>query len=225
MKKILLVVTRGGLGGAQTFVANLAVSLRQKGFSVCVGTGSPGELTEELAQEGVEVVYFKHLVRTSNIFYNFFFIRELRKFIASRGFDVVQLNSSNALVGILGAASVRPRPRIVFTVHGLSVLDRRSSESFLMKKIFSMLFKFLLRRADEIVFVSQNNLREALEKRIVKKGTVIYNGVRPLNFLSKEEARAMLSKELGCDLSNNYLLGSIGRLDFPNNYEFLICFM
>ena len=59
---------------------------------------------------------------------------------------------------------------------------------------------------------------------IAKKGVLIYNGLDFPGgyFKNREEARQFISDRLGENLSQAYIIGSIGRLAFPKNYEFLI---
>ena len=54
-----------------------------------------------------------------------------------------------------------------------------------------------------------------------KKSAVVYNGIES-NFHPREESRKFLKDRLGVSLKDAYVIGSIGRLAYPKNYEFLI---
>jgi glycosyltransferase involved in cell wall biosynthesis len=43
-----------------------------------------------------------------------------------------------------------------------------------------------------------------------------------LNFFSRDEAINFFSQKIGKNLAGKYIIGSIGRLDYAKNYEFLI---
>jgi glycosyltransferase involved in cell wall biosynthesis len=146
----------------------------------------------------------------------------LRKFIESEQIDVVHFNSSNSLFGAIGAKQAKNKPETVFTFHGLSVLDPNYKSFF--KIFYWLIFKFLLMFVDKAVFVSKNNLDYATRTGLVKNGDVVYNGLdlKDADFLTKDEARKFLSSKTDTNLNNKFIIGSIGRLAYPKNYEFLI---
>ncbi len=224
-KEILIIVTKGEVGGAQAFVFNLAQGLKQDGFNITVGFGQGDNLKHKLNKSGISFVNFKYLRRTHNPFKNLFFIWELYKFCSQNKFDIVHFNSSNSLVGALGAKLSKNKPKIIFTAHGLSMLDKNYKARSLLKTIYYLFFKFFFLFVDRVVFVSKKNMESAKSIKLVKKSDVAFNGLdnNDLNFLDRREARNFLANLLGIKISNNDLLiGSIGRLAYPKNYEFLI---
>lgn len=220
--KILLIITKGEVGGAQVSVYNLAKGLKQKGHNVTVAFGKGNFLENKLKTEKINLVNFKNLLRTNNIFKNFLFLFEIKKFLDNNKFDIAHFNSANALFGAVGAKLSRNKPKTIFTVHGLSVLDKNYKTSFLIKKLYYLFFKIFLKFIDKTIFVSQANLQEACAQKITKRGQVIYNGLGALSFLEKTVARQALSKFCQIDLNDSFLIGSVGRLAFPKNYSFLI---
>jgi len=56
------------------------------------------------------------------------------------------------------------------------------------------------------------------------KSDIAPNGINQggLSFLEKQAALSELEKTTGAELSGKYIVGSIGRLAYPKNYEFLI---
>lgn len=221
---ILIVITKGEVGGAQMFVSTLAKNLHRQGHTVTVAYGEGNYLRDTLTPEGIALIHFPSLKRTVNPFTNLRFGWELRKLLATHRFDVVHFNSSNALMGVLGARLLRPRPKLVFTIHGLSVIDPNYAALKPIKWVFKLLFSLLLRLIDAPVFVSKTNLEYATQIGLVKSGTVIPNGVdtEGMRFLPRKEARGFLEEGLRLDLRSAYIIGSIGRLAYPKNYEFLI---
>ncbi len=57
-----------------------------------------------------------------------------------------------------------------------------------------------------------------------KRGVVIYNGLdlSKIDFLEREKARSELERFCGRKLKNKKVVGSVGRLAYQKNYEFLI---
>jgi glycosyltransferase involved in cell wall biosynthesis len=221
MKKILIVVTKGDVGGAQMSVLNLALGLRSKKMNVVVGFGEGTFLQKKMEEVGMPIIHFGSLKRTANPLSNFLFIWEMKKFLDKNSFDVVHFNSSNALVGAIGAKISKHKPRTIFTFRGLSFLDPNHQGSAIVKFIYRIVFKILLKFVDIPVFVSKTNMEYAQKIRVVKNGSVIYNGLSS-NFLSKEKSLGFLEKQIGHSLKNSRIIGSIGRLAYPKNYEFLI---
>jgi glycosyltransferase involved in cell wall biosynthesis len=220
--KVLICITHGNVGGATNFVFWLAKGLKEKGIEVKVGFGEGEYLKEKLEKEKIEFVNFKWLKRTHNPLSNLFFIFEIKKFLDREKFDVCHFNSTNALFGAISAKISKSKPKTVFTIHGLSILDPNYKKNFWLKPIYWLIFKFLLSFVDVSVFVSNKNLEDAKKLKLVKNGVVIYNGIPEPEFLEREIARKFFEEKIKIDLKEKFLIGSIGRLDYQKNYEFLI---
>jgi glycosyltransferase involved in cell wall biosynthesis len=218
--KILIVITHGKIGGATNFVFWLAKGLKEKGVDVKVGFGEGEYLKEKLEKEKIDYVNFKWLKRTHNPLANLFFIFEIKNFLKKEKFDVVHFNSTNTLFGTIGAKLTKTKT--VFTFHGLSILDPYYKKHLLLKPIYWFVFKFLLLFVDVPVFVSKDNLEYAQKIKLTKKGVVIYNGIPEPDFFDREKAINFFEEKLKIDLKNRFIIGSIGRLDYQKNYEFLI---
>ena len=220
--KVLIVITHGNIGGATNSVFYLAKGLRENGVEVKVGFGEGEYLKEKLEKEKIEFVNFKWLKRTHNPFSNLFFIFEIKKFLDKEKFDICHFNSTNALFGAIGAKISKSKPKTVFTFRGLSILDPNYKKNLWLKPVYWLIFKFLLFFIDIPVFVSQRNLEDAKKIKLTRKGVVIYNGIPEPEFLEKGAARKFFEKRIKVDLKDKFLIGSIGRLDYSKNYEFLI---
>jgi glycosyltransferase involved in cell wall biosynthesis len=211
------------VGGAQMSVLNLAREMKARGHETTVGAGDGDFLPTELEKEKISFVRFKWLKRTHNPLANLFFIWEIRNFLRKNKFNTVHFNSSNALPGAIGA-KMAGDIRAVFTFRGMSMLDEHYQKNKFGKIFYWLFFKFFLLFIDAPIFVSQENYQKFGQGRLTNKGKLIYNGLDPekLKFVSREEATRFFSERTGRDLSGQYLLGSIGRLDYAKNYEFLI---
>ena len=221
--KILLLITKGEIGGAQNFLASLARGLKNKGLNPTIASGE-GDFLSNLAQrEGIDFFRLKSLRRSGGFFLNFKFFFEFFKYLKNNKFDIVHLNSSNALIGAMIVKIASPKTKIIFTVHGLSVLDPNYEASYLKKMLYRLFFKWNFLFLDKIIFVSQKNLDFLTKnsKLIAKKSYLIYNGIQ-VDFLEREKARNILLDKIGKKDDNVFLMGSIGRLVYPKNYDFLL---
>jgi len=223
--KILLVITKAEIGGAQAFVLTLAKGLKARGQEVAVAAGDGDYLPSALQEAGIRFFRLKSLKRSSNPLSVLTSAKELRQLIRREGFSVLHLNSSNALSGTLAAKMSGRRVKTIFTVHGLSVLDKNYQANFIIKFLFKVYFKFFSLFINKTVFVSHYNKEEASKQGIGKNGVVIYNGlaIKQDDFLDRVSARQKISELVGHSFSeNDFLIGSIGRLAYPKNYEFII---
>lgn len=222
--KILLVITKAVVGGAQMSVLNLAREMKKRGHEVFVGFGEGDFLPAELDKEKIPFIRFDFLKRTHNPLNIFYFIWEIKKYVSEGHFEALHFNSSNSLPGALGAKLANPRTRTIFTFRGMSMLDEHYEISPILKFLYRFYFKFFLLFVNVPVFVSGENFDKFGRGQLTNKGRLIYNGLDPLKliFVNDIEARTWLSAKAKQDLSQKYLIGSIGRLDYAKNYEFLI---
>lgn len=222
--KILLVITKADIGGAQVFVMNLAEMLAKNGYQVSVVAGSGDYLPAELKKRNIEFIYFDSLRRGYSVLSSILFISDLCKLLKKSKFDIVHLNSTNTLIGVLTSFFVKTSPKFVFTMHGLSFLDINYRMNFLFKFFTKLYFRLFLKFSDETVFVSEMNFKESISEGLIKSGCVIKNGLpeNDMAFFSRQESRNFFSDRFNQDISDSLILGSVGRLAYQKNYEFLI---
>ncbi|MBA4407322.1 hypothetical protein C0389_08615 [bacterium] len=222
--KLLLVITKSDIGGAQVFVINLARSLRDLGYDVEVAAGEGDYLFEELKKYNVPYHFLRSLKRDFNVFNSFSFVCDLYRLIKAKKYQILHFNSSNALIGALSTVFLKPRPKNVFTFHGLSFLDKNYEMNSFFRFLSKLYFKLFLFIVDKPVFVSNTNYKESIESSIVKSGHVIYYGLdeNKMEFINAKDARKFLSELCKTDLSDVFLIGSAGRLAYQKNYDFLI---
>jgi glycosyltransferase involved in cell wall biosynthesis len=225
MKKILIAITRGEVGGAQVFARDLALGLKKNNFDVTIALGSEHKeyLESESYGENIKLHIFKNLSRSFSPLKNILLVFEAKKYINQNDFDAIQLNSSNSIFIALAAKISKKKPLVIFTHHGLSFFDPNSNKRF-SGFVIKMIFKILLNFVDINVFISQNNLQDAKKMGIINKNSkyeIIYNGSNT-NFITKESSRAFLEEKINTPNDSSIIIGSIGRLAYPKNYEFLI---
>lgn len=222
--RILYVITKSDIGGAQVFVLNLARAFRNNGDEVEVVAGDGDFLFSELDKDNIKYYYLNSLKRNFSVFNALYFVFQLRNLLKSKKYDVVHLNSSNTLIGAAASLFLKDRPKNVFTFHGLSFIDKNFNPNFIIKYLAKLYFKIFLKAVDEVIFECRMNYEELAGERMFKDARIIYNGLNPeeLEFLNADEARKFLSDKCGTDLKINYIIGSTGRLAYQKNYEFLI---
>lgn len=222
--KILFVITKSEIGGAQVFVLNLARALKKNGCDVEVAAGDGDFLFTELQKKKISCHYLNSLKRNFSLINSLYFIYDLRRLLKTNNYDVVHLNSSNTLIGTISTLFLKQKPKTAFTFHGLSFIDKNYQANIFFKMLAKFYYKILLKTVDRVVFECNLNYKEVKEAGMIKRAEVICNGLdeSELNFLSGKDARAFLSEKCGLDLSNTFLIGSTGRLIYQKNYEFLI---
>ncbi len=230
-KNIFLLCTRADMGGVQVFIRDLAGDLKRRNIPVTVGFGPAGDfLANELRKLNVSYVRFRNLKRSHNPFTSLGFIFEFKRFLNKNNFTTVHINSSNALIAAYAAKKCLPRskPRTIFTVHGLSLLDENYKKANWLKAFYLFYFKFFLKFVDKLIFISAENQKQTKSLNIAQENHIIYNGLEPssINMLSHHEAQGQLSSAADPKLHLNWIdsfaIGSVGRLSYQKNYDFLI---
>jgi len=219
MKKVLYIITHSHWGGAQRYVFDMASALKAAGGEPVVAFGESGELEERLALAGVKTIRLKNMKRSNNPLINLLAVFEVKKIVNQEKPDVVHVNSSNAAIaGSIGAKLAAKRPKVIFTAHGL-VFTPGNPISIFKKKLYVLIHKLAAFFQDKIICVSDFDRDVALKNKIcaAKKITVIHNGAADEEFLTKPEALAKLGLR-----ESDFVIGSIGRLSVPKNYETLI---
>jgi len=196
--KVFLLITKAEVGGAQMSVLNLARGLKDRGVEVKVGFGEGEFLPQELKKEGIPYTRFKNLKRTHNPLANLFFIREVKKYFNENDYEVVHINSSNALFAAAGTKLSKNKPKTVFTFRGMSMLDDNYRKTPVLKVFYKLFFQFFLQFVDEPVFVSKHNLELGKKLGLAKKENLVYNGIDKSvqNFYTRQKAQEKLQKLL-----------------------------
>ena len=243
-KKILYLITKFDVGGAQKYVADLASNLDKNKFETKILYG------------GKDIRWLSNKIWPF-LLNDWLAIWEIVKLLKKERPVLIHLNSSKA--GVLGAIAATiykriaksekrkaennknefqnknlsaPRssliPKIVFTAHGW-IFNPTNTVSWPIRWFYIFLHKIAAVFQDKIICVSEYDHNLALSYRIAppKKLVTIHNGIDPnIKFLDKETARKELAKKLTpytLYLTPNHpWIGSIGRLVPAKNYETFI---
>ncbi len=215
--KILYLITKDDVGGAQKYVRDLSTELQKSGFETKIVTGG---------RQGVR--FLSNKLRPYFLFLNdwlalvelFFLFRRERP-------EIVHLNSSKA--GVLGAfaAKLAGIKMVVFTAHGW-VFNPDNDLNFAKKIIYIWVHKIAARFQDKIINVSEYDRQLAIKNKIAPEDKLItiYNGLdwENLKFFDKKTSRKVLATLVKSNLSTSQLInstwvGSIGRLVVEKSYQ------
>ncbi|MCD5382269.1 MAG: glycosyltransferase [Candidatus Pacebacteria bacterium] len=189
-KKVLFVVTKSTIGGAQRYVYDLATNLDRNTFEVQVAVGGNGPLKEILESADITVHTITGMQRDMS------FSKELQSWwslatlIKDYDPDILHLNSSKA--GGTGAflGRILGVPRVIFTAHGWAFNEHRS---WLSKKLITLLHWLTVLLSHTTIAVSKETKTQLPGPWVQHKMTVIRNGLATPDFLSRTDARAQLS--------------------------------
>ena len=218
MKKVLIIVTKSNMGGAQRYVYDVATHLPKDLFEVVVaagpaqGSSEPGKLLEMLNTAGIRTIYLPSLARDVGLA-DLAAYRELLATIRTEKPNILHLNSSKA--GGLGAlAGRRARiPHIIFTSHGLAYDEPRwFFQKFLI--FLATWATFLL--CHRVIAISDYIASRARRlPGVAHRVRRVLNGLDAVPFLPKDAARKRL-QEIEPHIQEDIpLIGSIAEL-VPN---------
>lgn len=225
-QKVLYIITKSDVGGAQKYVNDLANNLDKNKFEAKILYG------------GQDVKWLSNKVWPWALFLNdWLAIWELIKIYKKEQPAIIHLNSSKT--GVLGSLaayaykSLQPKsynlkPVTIFTAHGW-VFNPTNAISAPARWFYVLLHKFAAPFQDKIICVSEYDYNLALRYGIAPKEKLvtIRNGIDPnIKFLNKEKAREEILNKLKVQNSkfkkNDIWVGSVGRLVKEKNYETLI---
>ncbi|MAZ40575.1 hypothetical protein CL654_00450 [bacterium] len=206
--KIVFAITKSNWGGAQRYVHDLATHLKGK-YEVVVVSGTPGPLTEKLAEYNIQTKVIPELSRDINIFKEFIVFYKLWKFLRNEKPKILHVNSSK--IGGMGALAGRlsGTQRIIFTAHGWAHKEERSVAS--RRAIFFLHYLTVL-LSHKTIAVSDEVKDQMKYPLVYKKIAVVHNGIKKEKLLSKDEARHSLLEGQPVPGPNTLWLGTIAEL-------------
>ncbi len=212
MQKVLFVITKSYFGGAQRYVFDLASALKNKGWDVSVALGGEGVLKSKLEALHIRTIPIPSLERDVHP------IKDLKTFFALLSLirkerpDVLHVNSAKA--GGLGALAGRlaGTQKIIFTMHGFAFNEDRGLLSKKLIAFFTWLTVFLSHKSIAVSHTLEKDVPAFLKNKIA----IIRNGVRPIDFKSRMDAREFLIQkrpELAAkNIPDTFWIGTIAEL-------------
>ena len=162
--KILHVITRSDLGGAQAVVINLANSMCEE-HEIAVAAGEDGPMWDALDVK-IRKIKIKETVRPLSPLNDFKALLKLKKLYKSIKPDVIHLHSSK--IGVLGRLAF-PKSRIVYSFHGFDSIR-------IAYRKYLPLEKILKNRCKAIVLASDYDKQNMINEGIKDNLHIVYNG-------------------------------------------------
>lgn len=206
----ILHVTSTTTGGSAFSLLLLLKYLDRKVFDISIAMPPDGPFYCDIVKTQVQV-YPLTISRQPFHYCNIRGFRQLRKILQKGMFDIVHTHTSvGGFLGRIAAKSVGI-PCVIWTIHGWAF--NYSHSTFVQRRFFKTIEKFLDRFTDHYVAVSRNMLEVGIQARVTisEKVSVIYHGIET----DENEIRVHhnnLRKELGIG-EDIPLVGNIGRIE------------
>lgn len=228
-KTILYLITQSEYGGAQKYILDLILNLKGE-FNIFVAFGSPrkqeedSEFIQKLKENNIEFFALKRVKREISPLNDFLAIFEIRKLIKKLKPDIIHLNSSK--ISIIGSIAAKKCSMfhvpcsVIYTVHGWVFNEPISG---LKKAFYRFAEKFTAKYKSKIICINKFDYDCALYilKIKEKKLSLIYHGLKPVDFFSPEETRPALLSQYNIPESS-ILIGVIANLYKTKGLDYLI---
>ena len=168
--KIVHIITRLILGGAQENTLITCKLLARRGHDVTLITGPAigpeGGLFEQTKNQKYKVIIVNKLIRAICPLSDTTSYIQIKKILKQIQPDIVHTHSAKAgILGRFAAYSLRPRPKIVHTIHGLAFHPYQSQA---LNKFYIAIEKAAARKTDFFISVADAMTEQALAAGIGK---------------------------------------------------------
>ncbi|MDO8574872.1 MAG: glycosyltransferase family 4 protein [bacterium] len=231
MRKLLFIITKSEMGGAQKFLYELVTHLNPEKYDISVAAGGHGELFKKLNEKNIKTATIRNFSNVPGI-KNILVFLEIFRLIKRFNPDVLYLLSSEAgftgsIAGSIYRLFKRKNPRIIYRIGGWAFKEPRN---IFIKKMYLWAEKISAPFKDIIIVNSEFDRQLAIKNKIARpeKIITIYNGVDldKLKFLPKEEALNSLKEKILHNskfiIHNSILIGTIANLYKNKGLDFLI---
>ncbi len=247
--KIVHIITRMILGGAQENTLLTCEGLHKRGHEVTLITGPAlgpeGQLMDRARGGGYQVIELKQMRRAINPVRDIICYRQLKKILAQFKPDIVHTHSAKA--GILGrwaAAAIRDkaaetccrrveklrqaqsargkRPRIVHTIHGLAFHPYQSG---LLNRFYISIEKAAARRTDAFISVAQAMTDQTLAAGIGRQEqfTKVFSGLETKYFVEWPTTEKIASLRKKYDIpAEAVVITSVARLFELKGHKYIV---
>jgi len=221
--KVLHIITRLIIGGAQENTVYTVRGLKEKGYEVYLYSGPPlgpeGSIIPRAKKMGVHPIIISSLRRNLHPFLDYASFLTLFSLIKSGRYHIVHTHSSKA--GILGrwAAYLAGVPVIIHTIHGLPFFPYQHP---FLNFLFVNCERITAPITDRLICVCDMMKKQALNAGVGKEKqyVTIYSGMELDHFLNPPSSEK-LRKKLGIK-EDELVVGKVGRL-FPfKGHEYIV---
>jgi glycosyltransferase involved in cell wall biosynthesis len=183
--KILHIITRLIVGGAQENTLLTCEGLHRRGHEVILLTGpslgAEGSLMQRAQSTGYQVIVTPHLVRSPHPTHDLAAYREIKNLCRTLAPDVVHTHSSKA--GILGRAAAwnaggkSGSPKVIHTIHGLPFHPYQNPFA---RKLWISLERYAAKRCHAIISVADAMTRQVLAAKVADPQMFTYWAARDI---------------------------------------------
>ena len=222
--RIVHIITRLIVGGAQENTVLTCRGLRRRGHTVVLltgpQTGPEGDMFAQAGEYGLEIEVIEHLRRNVHAVHDLLGLISLVASLRRIKPDVVHTHSSKA--GILGrlAARLAGVPVVVHTVHGLPFFGY---QSWLVNGVYILAERTAGHWADGIVSVADDMVEQACRAKVAPRGkfTTIYSGLETETFF-RDPVRGYQARERLGIPRDAFVVGKVARLAPLKGHKFLL---
>jgi len=168
--KIVHLITKLEMGGAQLNTVFTVGNIDKKKFDVFLISGPGGILTEKVRKDSDGEYSFQiaeSLVREINPLEDFKVFREIKKMLKEISPDIVHTHSSKA--GIIGRLASRFSVRSAKRIHSVHGFPFSKNQFFLKRVVYILIEKIVSIITDHYIFVSEEDVKTAEKKHFLKK--------------------------------------------------------
>jgi glycosyltransferase involved in cell wall biosynthesis len=230
--KVVHVITRLILGGAQENTLITCKLLAQRGHDVTLITGPAvgpeGELFEQAKTAGYNVVTIDRMIRAIHPLNDMLSYREIKRHLRELKPDVVHTHSAKAgILGRFAAHSLKDkwaqgRPGVVHTIHGLAFHPYQSG---LLNKFYVAIERVTAKRTDAFISVADAMTEQALAAGIGRRDQfrTAYSAIEEKDFLADipAEVRKAFRAKYGI-ADDAVVLVCIARLFMLKGHDYII---
>jgi lipopolysaccharide/colanic/teichoic acid biosynthesis glycosyltransferase/glycosyltransferase involved in cell wall biosynthesis len=224
---VMLVITRGEIGGAQSHVLALCESLRSRvKFSIVIGEAVDSALSKKLKALDLEVFEMPALSESLLPWRLWSALKQLTALIQAQSPDLVHAHS--AIAGVLGrlAAHATQRP-VVYTVHGFAF---KPQAPWLRRHLARWTEQRLAHLTTHMICVSKHERELALDLSLdAARLHTISNGISPLlaaaPIAPTALPRIVMVARMDAPKRQDLLLRAAAQVRDSLSYELPICFI
>ncbi len=203
MIKVVHIITKLELGGAQQNTLYTVSHLDKNKFIPILITGSEGLLVDDAKGVGIESHFLPSLVREVNPLKDItalFYIRRLLLRIKRSSQLPIIVHTHSSKAGIIGrwAAFFAGIPVVIHTYHGYGFNDY---QSFLKRRLFIFLERLTAKITTRFIAVSKNNIEKGINAGIFRSDDVVLirSGIDIHELMDVKIDKAKKKKELGVE--------------------------
>ncbi len=225
--KIVHIITRLILGGAQENTLITCKLLAQRGHDVTLITGPAigpeGELFEQTKNQKYKVIVIDKLIRPICPLYDSISYFQIKKHLRQLQPDIVHTHSAKAgVLGRFAAYNLKQAPKIIHTIHGLAFHRYQSN---LLNKFYIAIGKSAAKRTDFFISVADAMTNQALAAGIGEpdKFVTAYSAIEEDDFLKgvSNEQKKQFRQKYGIS-EDAVVLVTIARLFMLKGHDYII---